>query len=444
MSQNDEAWEKIFERLPLLADIEQQGFVYITADDLKRTSDGREPRLLAKMDTKNLRPGIFKRHTLSILPVENGKYIIFRDKLSKTYYSIGHLFSRISPEEYRPTRDFGEYQSLDIQNISSESQAIDYANLISLLKTFTNESELNLTIRGRQRSESFPIKIPIDHHSVQVSGVQIEVDAGYESPEKIYLFEVKMGRIEDFNIRQLYYPYKNWSCKSLKEIVPLFFFYTNGLFYIIQFSFGKEYGDLHFVQGKCFTINEPIKQQINLHNLVRSTHVEFEPDVPYPQANDLDKIIDIVTNFSKGLTTKAAISEFFEFDERQGDYYANAAIYLGFLERRQPASSEFQLTREGEYIASSQNRSQRNLLLLKQILKKPSFNEIVSLFMDQHFDLTALKIEIISSIVRRYVSLNHTTARRRASTVLSWLKWLEFNMDFSLNSNPSPHIAEKN
>jgi hypothetical protein len=230
----------------------------------------------------------------------------------------------------------------------------------------------------------------------------------------------------------------------LKEIVPLFFFYTNGLFYILQFSFGKEYGDLHFVQGKCFTVNEPIKQQINLHKLFLSTNVEFEPDVPYPQANDLDKVIDIVINFSKGLTTKAAISEFFEFDERQGDYYANAAIYLGFLERRRPASSAFQLTREGEYITSSQNRSQRNLLLLKQILKKPSFNEIVSLFMDQHFDLPALKIEIISSIIRRYVSLNHTTARRRSSTVLSWLKWLEFNMDFSLNPNPSPHITEKN
>jgi hypothetical protein len=63
--------------------------------------------------------------------------------------------------------------------------------------------------------------------------------------------------------------------------------------------------------------------------------------------------------------------------------------------------------------------------------------------MDQHFDLTALKIEIISSIIRRYISLNHTTAQRRASTVLSWLKWLEFNMDFSPNPDPSPHITEK-
>ena len=71
MTQNDEAWEKIFERLPLLADIERQGFVFVSADDIKEASDKREPRLLAKQDTKNSRPEVFKKHKLSILPVEN-------------------------------------------------------------------------------------------------------------------------------------------------------------------------------------------------------------------------------------------------------------------------------------------------------------------------------------------------------------------------------------
>lgn len=71
-----------------------------------------------------------------------------------------------------------------------------------------------------------------------------------------------------------------------------------------------------------------------------------EPDVPYPQANDLDKVIDIVTNNKAGLTTKSAIADFFDFEERQGDYYANAAVYLGLLKRK-PGSEEFVLTREG-------------------------------------------------------------------------------------------------
>ncbi|MDO9033994.1 MAG: hypothetical protein Q7U51_02155 [Methanoregula sp.] len=84
--------------------------------------------------------------------------------------------------------NFSEYQSLDVRNLSSESQALDFAYLVSLLRTFTSEKELNLTIRGRQRSEKFQVAIPGSGHVAEVKGVQIEVDAGYESPERIYLF----------------------------------------------------------------------------------------------------------------------------------------------------------------------------------------------------------------------------------------------------------------
>jgi hypothetical protein len=430
MTQNDEAWEKIFERLHLLPEIEQHGFVYVSADDIKAASDKREPRLLAKQDTKNSRPDVFKQNKLSILPVENGKYIIFLDESTRTYYPLDKIIAEIPAEEYRPGKDYRQYQSLDIRNLSSESQAIDFANLVSLLKTFTNEEELNLTIRGRQRSEKFLVVIPGSHHRAEIDGVQIEVDAGYESPEKIYIFEAKLGRVEDFNIRQLYYPYRDWSCKSTKEIVPLFFIYTNGLFYILQFAFGEEYGELRLIKSKCFTVNEPSKQPVNLNHLIAESRIEPEPDVPYPQANDLDKVIDIVTNFhTAGLSNKRAIAEFFDFDERQGDYYLNAGYYLGLL-TRVPHSTEFELTREGEFIARSVNRSLRNLLLLKQMLKRPSFNEIIHVFDIGGRDLMVLSLEVLNPIIQKHVELNETTARRRASTVLSWLRWVNETMEF--------------
>jgi len=429
MRQNDGAWEKIFETLRLLPEISKHGFVYVTADEIKDAGK-REPRLLAKLDTNDSRPKIFKDNKLSILPVENGKYIIFRDDSAKTYYPLGNILAEVQPEEYQPTRDYRDYESLDLGNISSESQAIDFANLVSLLKTFTSEKVLNLTIRGRQRSEKFPVIIPGSHHTANVDGVQIEVDAGFESPNKIYLFEAKLGRVEDFNIRQLYYPFKDWKIKSTKEIVPLFFVYTNGLFYILQFAFGDEYGELNLVKSKCFTVNEPAKQTVNLTRLLSETRIEPEPEVPYPQANDLDKVIDIVMNFhSRGLSTKPAIAEFFDFEERQGDYYANAGYYLGLL-KRIPRSTEFELTRDGEYIARSENRSRRNLLLLKQMLKRPSFNEIIRLFDSGSRDLTLLSVDVLAPIIQRHVELNDTTARRRASTVMSWLRWVCGAMEF--------------
>lgn len=429
MTQNDEAWEKIFENLSLLPEIERQGFVYVTADAIKAAGN-REPRLLAKLDTNDSRPNIFKQYKLSILPVENGKYVIFRDESAKTYFPLGKILAEVPAEEYVPKKDYSEYQSLDVRNLSSESQAIDFAHLVSLLRTFTNEKELNLTIRGRQRSEKFPVVIPGSGHVAEVKGVQIEVDAGYESPERIYLFEAKLGRVEDFNIRQLYYPFKDWSCRSSKEVIPLFFVYTNGLFYILQFAFGEEYGELCCMRSKCFTVNEPVKQPVNLKQLLAESRIEPEPAVPYPQANDLDKIIDIVTNFhSAGLSNKPAIADFFEFDERQGDYYANAGYYLGLL-KRVPFSVEFSLTREGEYIAKSENRSRRNLLLLKQMLKRPSFHEIISRFDSSGRDLSSLSVEVLAPIIQKHSGLNKTTARRRASAVVSWLRWMVAGMEF--------------
>ena len=272
--------------------------------------------------------------------------------------------------------------------------------------------------------------IPGSHHTADVDGVQIEVDAGFEGPQRIYLFEAKLGRVEDFNIRQLYYPFRDWSCKSTKEIVPLFFVYTNGLFYILQFAFGEEYGELRLVRSKCFTVNEPVKQPVDLKQLLAESQIEPEPDVPYPQANDLDKVIDIVTSFySAGLSNKHAIAEFFDFDERQGDYYLNAGYYLGLL-KRIPLSTEFELTREGEYIAKSENRSRRNLLLLKQMLKRPSFNEIVQLFEAGNRNLSSLSVDVLAPIIQKHVTLNETTARRRASTVMSWLRWMVDGMEF--------------
>src|SRR5208337_3199283 len=241
----------------------------------------------------------------------------------------------------------------------------------------------------------------------------------------------KLGRVEDFNIRQLYYPFRDWSCKSTKEIIPLFFVYTNGLFYILQFAFGEEYGELRMIRSKCFTVNEPAKQPVNLTQLLTESRIEPEPDGPYPQANDLDKVIDIVTNFqSAGLSNKPAIAEFFDFDDRQGDYYLNAGYYLGLL-KRIPHSTEFSLTKEGDYIARLKNRSHRNLLLLKQMLKRPSFNEIIRLFDAGNRDLTSLSVDVLVQIIKRHDSrLNDTTARRRASTVKKWLRWMMAGMEF--------------
>lgn len=431
MSLNDESWDKIFERGRYLEKIEKDGYFTITPEELKKLSDNREPRLLAKIDSTRARPGIFEKYGLSILSIKNDLYLVFKDVGSKSFFQLDKIYTETVTEEYCPAKDLSMFQSLNLSEISSESQAIDFAYLVSLIRRFTGEEELYLTIRGRLRSENFGFTIPPGNHPVEVSGVQIEVDAGFESPDRIYIIEAKMGRVADFNIRQLYYPYRDWSLKTYKEIVPILFIYTNGLFYFFQFVFndGHQYGNLKLIKSKCYTINEEKKLSVNFKWLVETT-VGPEPDVPYPQANDLDKVIDIVINNKAGLTTKSAIAEFFNFEERQGDYYANAAIYLGLLKRK-PDSAEFDLTREGQYISKSEHRSNRNLTLLQQMAKRPTFHEILQYAYDNKIKIGDVSPDFVAGVIRKYYNINDNTARRRSSTVLSWLRWISENVDFT-------------
>lgn len=50
MSQNNEAWQRFFEKTDTLARIEQEGLCRVSARDLKQIGR-REPRLMAKLDT---------------------------------------------------------------------------------------------------------------------------------------------------------------------------------------------------------------------------------------------------------------------------------------------------------------------------------------------------------------------------------------------------------
>jgi hypothetical protein len=108
--------------------------------------------------------------------------MVFKDADFKTFYPLKELYDAADTEQYCPERDFSEFQSLSLNEISSESQAIDFAYLISLIRNFTGENELYLTIRGRHGSEKFSFNIPNVKQPVNVSGVQIEIDAGFESP----------------------------------------------------------------------------------------------------------------------------------------------------------------------------------------------------------------------------------------------------------------------
>lgn len=428
----NKAWDEVFSKTSILTEISESGYSFLTADALKDYSGGKEPRLLAKMDTESSRPSIFKRNQLSILPVENGKYVIFRDPQLASYFTFTNYYESLKPEGYDPSGYITNLDTIKSGKITSESLAIDFAYHASLLRTFTNQKELYQTIRGRQRSSEFMLSLPSgSEHRIKVNGVQMEVDAGYESASSIILIEAKMGRADTFHIRQLLYPYLNWISISSKPVIPIFFTYTNGLYYFFQLRFGEKYGDVDVIHRCCYSLNEPPISKIDLHDTLIATQVDSEPAVPFPQANDIDKVIDIIINWSQGLTTKEAITKFFEFDIRQADYYANAAIYLGLLDRSDERG-QFILTSEGKRLAQFSSRGLRNEYLFRQMIRKPVFHEIFSYLVSVGCHIEEIKPNIIAEIIQKHTlkDCNDTTAKRRSSTVRKWLHWMKESVDF--------------
>ena len=420
MSKNDEAWARLFGLTRTLEEVEANGYCYISADDLKNVGK-REPRLMAKLDTHSVCPKVFRDNRLTIFPVRNGEYIIFRDPENKSYFKFSsHDYER-QPEVHHPGIDLSTFDSYPGSQQLNESQAIDFAHLTSLLQRFTGESDLYLTIRGRLYSGNFSFELPSSNHAVNVTGVQIEVDAGYESRSTIHLIEAKVGRREDFHIRQLYYPYLEWSRKSHKRIVPIFLAYTNGKYFLTEFEFASSFGELRIADHGCYVISESPIANVDLGQLLANTSEGSEPNVPYPQANDLDKVIDLVSAVGNGTNNKVLIAEYFEFDERQGDYYANAALYLGFVRR---SGHEFVLTELGTQLIRTKSLQSRTHMMLVQIAKRPTLRRVLHLLLARDFRLDSISNAEIADIIDRFTDLSGTTPGRRASTVRSWLAWI--------------------
>jgi len=422
MTKNDRAWQRVFDGTFVLQDIQRNGFAYLTATQLKQYGK-REPRLMAKQDTLSVRPAPFKRHKLSIFPVRNGKYVLFPDPGQRSYFDFGSLLADLPVEEFRPAVDLTAYVSFRDAHFS-ESQAIDYAFLAGVLQAFTGEEQLSLTIRGRLRSGEFAFRLPENGRRIAVSGVQIEVDAGYESEEALVLVEAKIGKRANFHIRQLYYPWLEWSRRTGKRIIPVFLTYTNGKYYFTRFAFGDDFGGVRAVGSRCYTVNESPVTALDLTKILHDQPVGREPDVPYPQANDLDKVLDLVSLVHRGYHRKRFFADFFEMDERQGDYYANAGVYLGLLRKR---GDRFLLTREGRSFAALDSRTARTGTVVAILARRPSFRELFRRWHSEGSKNAEPTREDIAGIIQKHTHLSGTTPVRRASTVAGWLEWIGRN-----------------
>jgi hypothetical protein len=421
--ERDEAWKRVFDRLPVLETLARDGIFHVSADELK-IHGGREPRLMAKVDTLAERPAVLAENGLAIFPVRNGHYALFPDPDQKAFF-------RFSDEDAPPLRPFRSkvdlnlYDTLPRGQQSSESQALDSAFISSMLDSFCGESDMRLTIRGRFFSGGFKFKLPTGDKTVEVNRVQIEVDAGYEGSEGVYLIEAKRGRRDDFHIRQLWYPWLHWATRTRKRVTPIFFTYSNGQYFLTEMAFGELFGDLRIIRNRAYCLEASPLAELDLRNLLETIVLGPEPEAVFPQANDLDKVVDLLQATGQSDLTKASIAELFDFEERQADYYGNAACYLGLLRK---SEGNFLLTAKGLAFAELRARADRTKFLVTLLIGIPSFCDAVRLLVARDLRVEKIGNQELAEIILKHTGLAGSTPMRRASTVRAWLVWMMRNL----------------
>lgn len=395
---NNDAWSNIFEDLRVLDRITTSKYFDISADEIKRR-DGKEARLMTKVDHREHLPKVMAENSLSILAIKNGLYRIAKTDPFINIHKTPQCDIKVIEQPHNII-------SIDPLNIKSESAALDIANISHMLDNVFDEPT-ELTIRGRLRGE---LRFYLSEILYEIDGVQIEVDGGYEGNNSLNLIEAKIGFRNNINIRQLLYPELFWK-KQLqgqrKTVKSYIFYYQDDIFRFIPFKYDGHIITALHEEEKAFVFNREHKFTLSMIEKAHKILVDY--NVPFPQADDFEKIHAILLNIEKeDCPTK--ISVIGDFDillvERQYDYYFNVLRWMKLCEYHNGC---IYLTDTGRYLLTL-SIERRMAELARIIFSEPiCFNELKNIPHSQDdFD--------------RY-RISGSTINRRLQTVRSWIKY---------------------
>ena len=415
----DTAWENLFAKYSILEHINKEGVFNITSAQI---NEFHQARLMAKFDYQEKLPQIFLQNELAILPMTNRSYVIGRF----------NIFENITNNKQLETKDAKKLPhhitAIDIDHISSETTALLCANICGILESFFGEEVFTHVIGGRMGSGDFEFKLCDINFSVSKS--QIEIDGGFESENYIYLVEVKNLIHDNFLVRQIYYPYRTWTKKLEeknidKKVRNIFLTYSDGNFYLREYVFEnpEDPSSIKMVNEDRYSI---VKDALNLESLreiLNNVAIVEEPESPFPQCDDLDKVINLceLLCYKNEEMSKAEVSEEFRFVGRQAAYYGDGARYLNLIVYNK--NKTYSLTPVGEKVFS-QSLQQRQIELVRIILSHKPFNIVMRDYIEQtEYPSTKRIVELLKDY-DMYNVKKETTFRRRCSTIKSWVNWI--------------------
>lgn len=322
-------------------------------------------------------------------------------------------------------------QSLDCSDIKSEVIALNCAVASGIIAHFTEDEELIPTVSGRMGSGKFSFDIQdivaASNRQVSVENSQIEIDAAYEGIRYLTLFEAKRDLSKDFLVRQLYYPYRVWKDKVTKEVKPVFVIYSNGIYRMYEYAFQNpnEYSSIVLVKQQNYAIEDAEISINDIMSILKNIRIVEEPSkIPFPQADMIERVINLCELLSDGSMDRNNITETYDFASRQTDYYTDAARYLGLIVKDDSNQIPiYSLSDLGKKILKMGYKN-RQLAFCQCILSHKIFHIVLDDYLSKGIMLK--KIEIIKLMKNNNLCSMQSdkTFNRRASTIIHWINWI--------------------
>ena len=195
--------------------------------------------------------------------------------------------------------------------------------------------------------------------------------------------------------------------------------YSNGIFHLYRYVFRDpaDFRSIALVDSARYALSSSHLDAQAALDIVRAVAPEPEPAVPFPQANSFERVVNLLELIALQPLSKAEITQRYDFDPRQADYYANAARYLGLAE---PVEDTWEPTERGRRVIEQPQRDARNGALIRALAARRVFREVLELSLDR--GAVASTAEICAAMDGLGLSL--ATSQRRASTVARWTQWV--------------------
>ena len=418
-------WQTIFDRCRIVESVKKNGGFDISAEQIRRIG-GKEPRIMAKWDSQASVPEVFVKNNLGLISTSRKGYRIApfnlfhkieADKLyaSKIQYREIPTWMLSLGESLRERSEPGLLSSCYASGIIAE-----YAN--------ANKGEALPGIFGRLTTGKMTFSLGgIGDYAgkriaVACDGIQFEIDSSYESPEMMLVIEAKNYLLDDFNLRQLYFPWRYLRDLIKKPIRPLFVMRSNEVISVCEYEFMEvdEMDSLKLVSANRYSFSDTEITTRDLSDLLATIkRTKRADDKVFPQADRMELVIDLCERLRNAPAETGDIAGGLTYVYRQGQYYSQAAQFLELVEKSK--KSVYALTTEGLRIFNLPYKK-RMLELAKKMLQYRVF------FRCLDFTLRNAALPDSGTVAKWILEdkwpMNITTAHRRASSVIAWIRWL--------------------